>query len=223
MKTTIKQASVVGLLPAIIEAILIYFVEPAINKWILVQAVLFWFTCGFTVFLIDIKISEIFKSVLFTVFLNLPWYIAESVSKEKPEHLIPLIIASIIQGLVIGLLSKKLKTGKFIANLKSSLIVLLMFLFLGCNPGNDKKLIDKLIHRQGQINEWAPFFLADNANKNDLFSASDNLQKEFLSVQNRFLKSPLFKSEGWQWVDFVYWNTKDDAEIAAKNKECMVF
>ena len=104
-----KSAFFVGIVPALMEGILIYSVEPTINGWILFQAVLFWFTCGFTIHIIDIGFPRILHGIIFTVFLNLPWYIAESIVKNKPEHFMPLVIASILFGTIIGIISKKLK------------------------------------------------------------------------------------------------------------------
>ncbi|NOU20082.1 MAG: hypothetical protein HOO91_21200 [Bacteroidales bacterium] len=108
MNVNLKNASIVGIIPAILEGILIFSVEPTINLWLLSQAILFWFTCGFVVYLVDVGLPKIISGILFTMFLSLPWYIAESVSKDKPEHLVPLILASIVLGIIIGIASKKL-------------------------------------------------------------------------------------------------------------------
>lgn len=109
MRKFIRNATITGTIPALMESILIYTVDSSLNAWILIQSVLFWFTCGFTNYLIKFNNSPILSSILFTVFLSLPWYIAESFSTGMPEHLIPLIVASIIQGLVIGVLVKWLR------------------------------------------------------------------------------------------------------------------
>ena len=108
MNVKIKDAIIVGMLPAVLEGLLIHYADPTTSNWILVQSILFWFTCGFTVYLIEVGLHKVISGILFTVFLSLPWYIAEPVSKNKPEHLLPLIMTSIIMGLLIGLLSKKL-------------------------------------------------------------------------------------------------------------------
>ena len=107
--TLLKNAALVGLVPALLEGILVYSVEPSINRWILLQAILFWFTCGFTTHVIEINIPRIFLGIGFTVFLNLPWYIAESIVKNKPEHFLPLVVTSIVFGAVIGWISKRLR------------------------------------------------------------------------------------------------------------------
>lgn len=107
------NAFFVGLVPAIIEGILIYSVEPKTNIWILVQAVTAWFSFGFVVYLINKGNKIILNAILFTLLLNLPWFIAETVVKNTPQHFIPLVIASIVMGAIIGFVSlqvnKKLK------------------------------------------------------------------------------------------------------------------
>lgn len=105
----LRNASIVGIVPAILEAILIYAVDPVVNPWIVIQACLFWFSCGFIISLLNMEIPFILKGIVFSVFMCLPWYIAESVISKKPEHFAPLIIASIIQGVIIGYLDKRLK------------------------------------------------------------------------------------------------------------------
>ena len=105
---TLQGAVIVGIVPAILEGMLVYSVEPSISAWILVQAMLFWFTCGFIVHILDIGIHRVIHGIIFTVFINLPWYIAESIVQNKPEHFFPLVIASIIFGALIGIISKKL-------------------------------------------------------------------------------------------------------------------
>lgn len=105
----IRNACLVGIVPAILEGLLIYFTDPSASNWVLVQSILFWFGCGFAVYLVDIGSSKILNSMLMTVLLNLPWYIALTIVANKPEHLIPLIVASLIMGAIIGLVSIWLK------------------------------------------------------------------------------------------------------------------
>lgn len=102
----IRNAAIVGFLPFVLEGILIYSVEPNTDIWLLLQAVLAWFSFGFVVYLIDKGNKVVLNSIWLTILLNIPWYIAESVVKNKLEHLAPLIIASIVMGVVIGIASK---------------------------------------------------------------------------------------------------------------------
>lgn len=65
--------------------------------------------------------------------------------------------------------------------------------------------------------EWAPFTLIETANEAALLAASDALQAEFLSKQPGFIKRELLKGNPHQWVDIVYWNSREEAEQAARN------
>lgn len=105
-------ASFTGLVPAILEAILLVSVEPDLNGWILFQSVLFWFTCGFVVFLLNFQSKILLRSLFYTVVICSPWYIAESFSKNQPDHFIPIMIASLVMGLVIGFLIKLLNPAQ---------------------------------------------------------------------------------------------------------------
>jgi hypothetical protein len=107
----IRNACLVGIVPAILEGLLVYFADPTVSIWVLVQSILFWFGCGFVVYLIDIFPNKILGSILATVLLNLPWYIALTIVANKPNHLIPLIIASLIMGTIIGMVSRWLNKG----------------------------------------------------------------------------------------------------------------
>jgi hypothetical protein len=108
----IRNAIIVGAIPAILEGLLVYFADPLVGKWVLIQSILFWFSCGFVVSLADIGYRRIPVSILLTVLLNIPWYIALTIVANKPEHLIPLIISSIVMGTIIGYTSSRLSFRK---------------------------------------------------------------------------------------------------------------
>ncbi|MBI3134663.1 MAG: hypothetical protein HYZ14_08335 [Bacteroidetes bacterium] len=101
----IRNAFIVGAVPAVLEGILIFLADPEASNWIVIQSIFFWFTCGFVVYLVNIGYRKILVSLLLTVFLNIPWFIALTVVANQPDHLIPLLVASIIMGTLIGLLS----------------------------------------------------------------------------------------------------------------------
>jgi hypothetical protein len=104
-KNRLFNAILTGLIPAVLEGLLIYFTASETNVWILIQSVLFWFSCGFVISLIEIGKSKILTSVLLTLLLNIPWFIALTIVANHPEHFIPLIISSLIMGIIIGLSS----------------------------------------------------------------------------------------------------------------------
>ena len=61
------------------------------------------------VYMADSGISLILHGIILTILLNIPWYIALSIAPGNLALLPPLIVASIMFGIVIGLLKKKLR------------------------------------------------------------------------------------------------------------------
>ncbi|MGB4820242.1 MAG: hypothetical protein WBP33_14125 [Saprospiraceae bacterium] len=104
-RNKLRNATIIGLVPAFLEGLLIYFADPKTDHWVLIQSVTFWFSCGFVVYLVEIGTKKIPTSILFTLILNIPWYIALTVVANKPDHLVPLIVSSIVMGAVIGFFS----------------------------------------------------------------------------------------------------------------------
>jgi hypothetical protein len=104
----IRNAAIVGVVPALLEGLLIYSVEPQTSLWVIARSVLAWFGFGFVVYLIDKGQKVMLHSVLLTVLLCLPWYIAETVGTGTPEHLAPLVVASVVMGAIIGLVCRRL-------------------------------------------------------------------------------------------------------------------
>ncbi len=104
----ITQAFITGTIPAVLEGLLIHFVDPQAGNWLLLQSVLFWFSCGFVVNLAAPDKKRVLVSVLLTLLLNIPWYIALTVIAHKPEHLLPLIVSSLVMGFIIGFVSNYL-------------------------------------------------------------------------------------------------------------------
>ena len=104
-----KNGLLVGGVAAILEGVLRRLTDPNISIWVFVQSVSFWLFCGLVVYMAETGLAALPQGVLLTVLLNIPWYIALSVGDGKPELLIPLVVASVIFGTVIGLVSRKLK------------------------------------------------------------------------------------------------------------------
>lgn len=96
-----------GAFCALIEAGIVYTAEPSISGWLLLQGILAWFSCGVLVVLAESGLPPILHSVFLTLLMNSAWFIAESIAKQKPEHFLPLVAASTVLGLCIGLLRKK--------------------------------------------------------------------------------------------------------------------
>lgn len=103
-----KNAFLIGLILSIIEGSIIYIADSQTPALIFLQSMLFWFFCGAIVYLSNSGFSVVFHSVLWTFFLNIPWFINLAIITENYALLPPLIISSLILGLITGLLSRKL-------------------------------------------------------------------------------------------------------------------
>lgn len=104
-----KNGLLVGFIAAALEGLLLWVTDPNISTWVFLQSISFWLFCGLVVYMAETGLPTLLNSILLTVLLNIPWYIALSIGDGKPELLIPLVVASLIFGTVIGLVSKKLK------------------------------------------------------------------------------------------------------------------
>jgi len=69
----------------------------------------------------------------------------------------------------------------------------------------------------GIVVEWAPFEVREGVSDEQLLRASEHIQKEFLVKQKGYIKRELLRGEGNQWVDLVYWASKEDANAAIQN------
>ena len=67
------------------------------------------------------------------------------------------------------------------------------------------------------IVEWAPIKLAKEKTEQDLLTASDIFQREFLAGQPGFLSRELIRKADGEYVDIVHWRSQADVEaIMAK-------
>lgn len=67
--------------------------------------------------------------------------------------------------------------------------------------------------------EWAPFTKHDNVALQDLITAADKVNKQFLSKQKGFKKRELIKRSTNEYADIVYWQSLEDAENASSKVE----
>jgi hypothetical protein len=107
-----KNGLLVGAVVATLEGILIWAADPSITPWVFVQSISFWLFCGLVVYMTETGLPAILNSILLTVLLNIPWYISLSIVAGNPGYLAPLVVASVIFGTIIGLMSKRLKTSQ---------------------------------------------------------------------------------------------------------------
>lgn len=67
--------------------------------------------------------------------------------------------------------------------------------------------------------EWAPFTLAAGVDETALLAASEALQRDFLGKQRGFLHRELLKGSDGQWVDIIYWESRDAVRQAMANTQ----
>jgi len=107
-KSNLSRAAIIGLALALPESLLVFFADPEASSWIIVQGALFWFTTGVVIGLVQLPFSPLLSAVLVSVFLNLPWYINLVIIPKDYGHLLPLIIASMLFGLIGACLKLRL-------------------------------------------------------------------------------------------------------------------
>lgn len=64
--------------------------------------------------------------------------------------------------------------------------------------------------------EYAKFTLKEGITETQVIAASQTFQKDFLVKQKGFIKRDLLHLAGRDWVDIVYWASKEDAENVFK-------
>jgi hypothetical protein len=104
------QAILIGVVLGLLELALLVSSKQKLGFWVYAQSVIFWFTCGFMIGIIDSPLPPYVTGAMIAVFLNLPWYINISVIPKQYGHLAPLIIASIILGIIGGIVKMWLPT-----------------------------------------------------------------------------------------------------------------
>lgn len=98
----IAKAILIGIVLGILELAILASSRQKLGFWVYTQSVVFWFTCGFMIEIVDSPLPAYVSGAMIAVFLNLPWYINISIIPKQYGHLVPLIIASIILGAIGG-------------------------------------------------------------------------------------------------------------------------
>ncbi len=106
----IAKAILIGIVLGILELAILASSRQKLGFWIYAQSVVFWFTCGFMIGIVDFPLPAYVSGAMIAVFLNLPWYINISIIPKQYGHLAPLIIASIILGAIGGAIKLLLST-----------------------------------------------------------------------------------------------------------------
>ena len=64
--------------------------------------------------------------------------------------------------------------------------------------------------------EWAPFTLVEGVDEATLLAAADALQTGFLAAQSGFVRRELLRAGSRQFVDIIYWRSREDVEAAGR-------
>jgi hypothetical protein len=64
--------------------------------------------------------------------------------------------------------------------------------------------------------EYAKFTLKEGVTETQVIATSQKFQEDFLVKQSGYIKRDLLRLEGRDWVDIVYWASKEDAEKVLK-------
>lgn len=106
----IINAILIGIALGLLELGILVSARQKIDAWIYVQSLLFWFTCGFMIGMVESPLPAYLLGAMLAVFMNLPWYINISIIPKQYGHLVPLIVSSILLGAVGGGLKTLLST-----------------------------------------------------------------------------------------------------------------
>ena len=98
----IVHAILIGLALGLLEWGILVSARQKLGAWIYIQSILFWFTCGFMIGMVEAPLPAYLLGALLAVFMNLPWYINISIIPKQYGHLVPLIVSSILLGAVGG-------------------------------------------------------------------------------------------------------------------------
>jgi hypothetical protein len=98
----IISAIFIGITLGLLEWGILAASKQKLGVWVYVQSIVFWFTCGFMIGVVDSPFPAYVSGALISVFLGLPWFINISIIPKDYKHLAPLVIASLILGSIGG-------------------------------------------------------------------------------------------------------------------------
>lgn len=94
----------IGIILGFLEWVILLASRQKLQFWIYVQSVLYWFTVGVMIGIINLPIPSFVSGALIALFLTLPWFINISIIPKQYKHLLPLILSSILLGALGGFL-----------------------------------------------------------------------------------------------------------------------
>jgi hypothetical protein len=107
-KKTLSYGLGAGVIAGALDVSLVYFVEPSSTFWLLAQVFIAWVTIGWAVIATESGLPPVLHCIVVTIFLSLPWYIAEAILPGQWSHLPPLLIQSVVNGLIFAAVKKRM-------------------------------------------------------------------------------------------------------------------
>ncbi|MGI0015550.1 MAG: hypothetical protein ACREBU_19210 [Nitrososphaera sp.] len=104
------QAILIGIVLGALELAILASSKQKLGVWVYAQSIVFWFTCGFMIGIVDSPLPPYATGAMIAVFLNLPWYINISIIPKQYGHFVPLVVASIVLGIIGGFVKMLLST-----------------------------------------------------------------------------------------------------------------
>lgn len=95
-----------GVVAGALDVALITLADPAQGGWVHLQSFLAWLACGAVAVAVvgpPSSRGDMIVAVLVTVLLNLAWYVALGPATGHPEHVVPLLVMSLVVGAFFGL------------------------------------------------------------------------------------------------------------------------
>jgi len=207
-----KYAVAAGILCAAIELTLLLVAEPGVSPWLLLQSALAWFACGIAVMLSESGLPPVLHSVLMTLTINSGWFIAESFAKGKPAHFLPMIIASAVLGLFIGLVRKRaLGRSSLLTKSMNLLLVTSLAGIVSCGRQDNKA-------HNGHVIEIAKFRKKTGVDETEFKRAVTAIDR-FAEQQAGLISRDTGPDEKGGWIDIVRWRDMASARAAAKAAE----
>lgn len=100
----LTTAITIGAVLGFLEWVILVASRQKLDKWIYIQSVSFWFTCGVMIGLIESSLPSYLAGSLIAGFLCIPWFINISIIPKQYSHLPPLLISSLLLGAMGGFL-----------------------------------------------------------------------------------------------------------------------
>lgn len=209
-KNTWLTAVVAGMVAAIAEGCILTIAGSETRLTIL-QSMLAWFACGLVVSLANTRLPVLIESLLLTWLINAAWIVALSYNGGKPEHMLPLVVASGAMGLLIGLVRMSF------ARLVVMRQALCLTLAATAVTFTQRCSVERGPFNAGVI-EVAKFRKKADVSEGEFLAAMRSIDS-FAEKQPGFISREMGPDGRGGWIDVVKWRDQASAHAAMKAAE----